>query len=273
MSQHGARVDTAARPFAGLRVLVTRPVPQADNLCQQLRLLGAEPVRFPTLKITPISESESGYQNLKNAFLNLDQYHAVIFVSGNAARMAHQWIDQYWPQLPVDIDWLAVGSATTQALQQCHIPVFCQHPTGSLMDSETLLQLPRLQQLTDQKILICRGQGGRELLAETLHQRGAIVDYAELYRREIPVYSQAEIESIIYKPAASAMLVSSAEALTNLVTLTRTETTGNVLTKIKLIVPSQRVAELAIKYQFKQIKIAANATDDAMLTALQAITV
>ena len=277
MTRLGASVDNTALPLVGQRVLVTRPAHQAEPLCQRLSDLGAEPVRFPTLNITPIAECDNGYQDLKQRILNLDLYCAVIFVSANAVRLAHEWVDQYWPQLPVNIEWLAVGSATARTLQHCGLPVSTSaasnDPVNGAMDSEALLQLPQLQRLSGQKILICRGQGGRELLGDTLEQRGAQVDYAELYRRDIPVYSQAEIESIIYKSAASAMLVSSGNALTNLVTLTRVESTGvSALTGRTLIVPSQRVARLAAQYQFQQIQVAANATDDAMLAALTAVT-
>lgn len=272
MSQRDASVDGTALPLAGQRVLVTRPAHQAGPIYQRLSDLGAEPIPFPTLQIVPVTESDSGYQALKHCILNLDQYHSVIFVSANAVRLAHQWIDQYWPQLPLNIDWLAVGSATARMLQQCDLPVSNLQPADTAMNSEALLQRPQLQHLSSQKVLICRGQGGRELLGDTLQQRGAQVDYVELYHREIPVYSQAEIESIIYKSAASAMLVTSGEALTNLVTLTGGETAGvSTLTGCMLIVPSQRVAELAAQYQFKQIQVAANATDEAMLAALTAV--
>lgn len=265
----GTHADRTALPLAGQNVLVTRPAHQADRLCRQLAELGAKPVRFPTLSINPVAESDGGYPSLKNCFLNLDQYQAVIFVSANAVRLAHDWIDQYWPQLPLSIDWLAVGAATSNAMQQYGLPTASIQSDSSSMDSEALLQHPQLQQLTHQKILICRGQGGRELLRDSLQQRGAQVDYAELYRREIPVYSQAEIESIIYKSAISAMLISSGEALINLAALTHEAATGvSALSETPLVVPSQRVAELAAEYQFKQVRVAANATDDAMLAAL-----
>ncbi|MEH6649661.1 MAG: uroporphyrinogen-III synthase [Motiliproteus sp.] len=267
-----ADVDNAALPLAGQRILVTRPAHQANALCDNLRQLGAEPIRFPTLAITPIAQHDSGYPLLKQRFLDLDLYHAVIFISANAVRLAYEQIDQYWPQLPLQITWLPVGSATASTLQRL-LPeaVAPSHNDSAAMDSENLLALPELQQLSGKRVLICRGEGGRELLAQTLQQRGAQLDYAELYRREIPVYSQTEIESIIYKSAASAMLVSSGEALLNLVALTGTnDEPHSKLIDLPVVLPSQRVAALASKLGFTCVRVAANATDAAMITVLTA---
>ncbi len=255
--------------LAGLRVLVTRPAHQADALCTRLAALGAEAIRLPTLSIRPTIETDPGYQNLKNCFLDLDRYRAVIFVSANAAQIGYDWIDQYWPQLPVSTLWLAVGAATGRILQQLGLPVTIAQ---GAMNSEALLALPQLQQLSNDRVLICRGHCGRELLEQDLQRRGAKVDYAELYHREIPVYSQPEIESIIYKSAPSAILVSSGSTLTNLVKLSRAAgSEASVFTDTPLVVPSQRVATLAQQHHFNHIGVAANATDAAMTDALQAL--
>lgn len=268
MSPKPHNPGTAPR-LAGLRVLVTRPAHQADALCTRLASLGAEAIRFPTLSIRPTVDTDPGYQNLKNCFLDLDRYRAVIFISANAAQLGYDWIDQYWPQLPVNTLWLAVGAATGRTLQQLGLPVTSAE---GAMNSEALLALPQLQQLDNDRVLICRGHSGRELLEQDLQQRGAKVDYAELYHREIPVYSQPEIESIIYKSAPSVILVSSGEALINLVSLSRAaHGESSTLTDTPLVVPSQRVATLALQHHFNHIGIAANATDAAMTDALQAL--
>ena len=257
-------------PLAGQRVLVTRPTHQAHALCADLIAQGADVIRFPTLCIRPTGPDDPEYQQLKNCFLDLDRYQAVIFISANAAQIGYDWIDQYWPQLPDHIHWLAVGAATGRTLQQLGLPAAAAQ---GAMDSEALLALPQLQQLEHANILICRGHQGREQLFEDLQQRGANVDYAELYHREIPVYSHSEIESIIYKSAASAILVSSGEGLMNLIKLTQHPKSGiSALTDTPLVVPSPRVATLAQQQHFNHIKVAANATDAAMVEALAAIT-
>ncbi len=248
---------------------MTRPGHQAAALSQRLAALGAEVVTLPLLEIAPTPVDSPVYQTLKNCFFNLDQYHSVIFVSANAARLGYDWIDSIWPQLPVRIHWLAVGSATQRTLIQLGVDA----ETGaSSMDSEALLQHPQLHNLTGKRILICRGQGGRELLYEQLTARGAQVDYAELYSRERPVYSVRDIERLIYNQPLSVMLVSSGEALDNFANLLARPVcaaAGSSLKEVRLIVPSDRVAEAACRYGFRHCVVASNATDDAMIQAIR----
>ncbi len=257
------------RTLAGQRVLVTRPSHQAEPLCQALAAAGAEPIRFPTLAIEAAEAYCDNLQPLKHCFLELDRYDVVIFVSANAARLGYDWIDQYWPQLPVGILWLAVGNATAQALIERNIPARLAN-TG--MDSESLLTLPQLQQLAGQRVLICRGQGGREFLGDTLLTRGAQVDYAELYRRICPDYTEQDVESIIYKSLPSVILVNSNESLDNLDRLSRGVSGKLPIKQLRqqlLIVPSARVADNAMQLGYTRVRTAANATDQAMLEAIQ----
>ncbi len=44
------------QPLAGRSIVVTRPAGQADGLCAALRGLGAEPLCFPLLTITPVAD-------------------------------------------------------------------------------------------------------------------------------------------------------------------------------------------------------------------------
>ncbi|WP_210397164.1 uroporphyrinogen-III synthase [Motiliproteus sediminis] len=250
--------------LSGWRVLVTRPDHQAAPLCAKLTAAGATPVPFPTLKIVAIDEGSAEAQSVRQRFLDLDHYRFVICISANAARLAYDWIDRYWPQMPVGVDWLAVGEATARTLNELGLSATA---AGRGMNSEALLELPELQQLEHCKILICRGQGGREHLRDTLVSRGAEVDYAELYRRALPAYSAEEIESRIYDSPPSAMVVSSGEALDNLNRLCDLQR----LLSVPVIVPSQRVADEARQLLFTRVITAANATDDAMLAALDGL--
>ena len=262
MSQQGL-------PLSGQRVLVTRPARQADALCQSLKGKGAEPVRFPTLEIEPAEDYMDSLEIIKQAFMELDRYHAVIFVSANAARFAHEWIDRYWPQLPIKIHWLAVGEATARTLQKLDIPASCPE---SGMDSETLLTLPELQQIEGKSILICRGVEGREHLGQILVSRGAKLDYVELYRRVSPNYTEQDIESIIYKFLPSVMLVTSQQSLENLDNLCKGQKDSlpiHQLRQIPLIVPSQRIAHKAQQLGYNRVDIALNATDQSMIEAFQ----
>ncbi|SEG77979.1 uroporphyrinogen-III synthase [Marinobacterium lutimaris] len=254
----------AEQTLAGLRVLVTRPAHQAEGLIDTLQKQGAEPVPFPLLEIAPIDESDrSAFNLIKARILDLDLYAGVIFVSPNAARIGEQWIDAYWPQLPLGIDWLAIGAGTAATLSQLGIPAY--HVANGF-DSEALLADPLLADVSEKRFLILRGEGGRELLAETLKSRGATVDYADLYRRVCPSYSQAQIKSTIYAQRLSVILITSGMALDNLLELAGAESD---LLETALIVPSRRIADLASARGFTRIRIADGPDDSSMIRALR----
>ncbi|WP_432696905.1 uroporphyrinogen-III synthase [Marinobacterium sp. YM272] len=253
----------AENSLAGLRVLVTRPAHQSGGLIAALREHGAEPVSLPLLEIAPIDESDSSAWNrIKGRILDLDLYAGVIFISPNAARIGEQWIDTYWPQLPVGVHWLAIGAGTAATLEGLGIPAY--HVPGGF-DSEALLADPLLADVREKRFLILRGEGGRELLAETLRSRGAEVDYADLYRRVCPDYSPTHIKSTIYAKQLSVILITSGMALDNLLELAGAEPD---LLETALIVPSQRIADLARARGFTRIRIADGPDDSSMIRAL-----
>jgi len=249
-------------PLKQQRILVTRPAHQAQGQIDQLTALGATPVALPLQQINPVTEADPGYHPLKSHILDLDLYHAVIFVSANAARIGLDWIDEYWPQLPLGVSWYAIGRRTAEVLADYGITAF--HSKNGY-DSEALLAAEPLQAVDGQKILIMRGQGGRELLADTLRQRGAQVEYADLYQRQCPHYAEAQLDEVFATPP-DAMLVTSAEALDNLQALAGPRLTS--LQQHPLIVPSERIASLARQQSWQLVRVAEGPDDSAMIQAL-----
>ena len=254
--------------LTGLRVLVTRPHHQASKLLQALRSQGAEPIAFPLLKISPITESDANYHRLKQQIIDLDHFQHLIFVSPNAVHNGYNWIDQYWPQLPIGIKWLAIGKQSANALSNYGIDAY-HSPLG--YDSETLLASPVLNNISGEKVLIMRGEGGREKLAEELRARGAEVSYAELYRREQPTYKDGEVAEALYKNKLDAILISSGEGLHNLMSIAKgsqQQFSTDSLLKCHLIVPSERIKHDAESAGFTRITTAAGPDDQSMITAL-----
>lgn len=251
------------------RIIATRPAGKNTKLLKLLQQAGADAVALPLIEIKPTTSSDSYYQVLKQQIMNLDNYHFLIFISPNAANLAKAWIDQYWPQLPVDIQWLAVGKATAITLTELDVDV--HYPTTG-QDSEALLAMPMLQpqQVRNKKVLILRGQSGRETLAQELGARGAKVSYAELYQRVCPDYSQQEITDILYSQPLNAILITSGAGLDNLVKLLKI--TGQFslgsLDKFHLIVPSERIQQQAHNAGFNRVTLANSANDYSMVAAL-----
>lgn len=157
-------------------VVVTRPEGQQAAMMRLLEGAGYRPVHVPALRIEPLPVGEDG----RRLLMDLDQYHAVFFVSVNAVNLGVAAMADYWPQWPLGVHWLAVGEATARALEAAGLPA--ERP-GHGQDSESVLTLPCLRDLRERKVLVLRGEGGRELFGRRLRDRGARLDYISLYRR------------------------------------------------------------------------------------------
>ena len=250
------------KPAAPGAVLVTRPAGQAGELCRSLRERGWQVLHQPMLELEVLEELPPQQRQI---LLDLDSYQHVIFVSANAVRHGMDRIGDFWPQLPVGLNWYTVGAASAELLEEYGINV---RTPATDMSSEGLLALPALQTVSGQRILIVRGEGGRTLLREELGGRGAQVDELACYRRKCPQLAAGELAAKLSKFDIQLILISSGEGLVNLQTLlSPLETTK--FTDTRLVVPSQRVAELARDSGFKRVIVAQNASDRAMLCALE----
>lgn len=255
-------------PLAGKRVLVTRPAHQANRQINQLHTLGAEPLPFPLLEISPFTPPSLEYHRAKSHILDLDLYQNVIFISANAARFGAELIDEYWPQLPIRVNWFAIGKKTAALLADYGIDAETA-PLG--YDSEALLKSPFLQQVSGERTLIIRGLGGREKLAEILKRRGAQVEYADVYQRLCPSYSNSTIKNMLYQHPLDALLITSGESLANLLTLatgSQDQFKTDTLLNSQLVVPSERIAQQARLAGFKRIKTATGPDDHSMIQVL-----
>lgn len=172
-------------------VLLTRSPEDNHRLAALLQQHGITARSLPLLQIEPQPETPQQ----RSLMLELDRYHAVMVVSPIAARLGLERLDQYWPQPPVGVEWFAVGGGTAAVLEDYGLPV--QIPQDG-QDSEALLRLPawqRLLGLPDLRVLIWRGEGGREHLAGTIRDAGGRVDLLELYRRTMPTALAEQLAS------------------------------------------------------------------------------
>lgn len=169
---------TAAVSLAGVAVLVTRPVGQAQELADHVRGLGGEPLLFPGIEIEAVADHD-----MAAGLAQVEQYDYAIFVSPNAARISMSCAARLG-QLPSRVRLAAVGPGTAAALAQAGCAGVLAPKDGS--DSEALFRVLESEALPNRRFLIVRGQGGREWLAEKLRDKGVQVDYLECYRRAKP---------------------------------------------------------------------------------------
>lgn len=245
----------------GIRVLVTRPARQAQALCNAIETLGGEVLRLPVIEISDPSDIRPALKIINK----LDRFAIAIFISANAVEMTHALITARgaWP---ATLKIAAVGKRTAAALQHLgkHVDLMPQH--GS--DSEALLSLAELQDVAGKDIVIFRGEGGRELLADTLRQRGAHVEYAEVYRRMKPDVDASAVQQAGEAGKIHIITITSNESLLNLCDMVGGRG-RHWLHKTPLVVISQRTAELAREMGFKTVIIANHTSDEGLVDAIK----
>ncbi|MEB0077466.1 uroporphyrinogen-III synthase [Pseudomonas sp. CCI3.2] len=249
--------------MTGWRLLLTRPAQESAALATLLSDVGVYSSSLPLLDIEPLALT--GAQ--RSMIFDLDLYSVVIVVSKPAARLGLALIDEIWPQPPIQ-QWFTVGAATAHILQDYGLDV--AYPEGG-DDSEALLALAPLQgamALPGARVLILRGEGGRELLADRLRALGASVDYLPLYRRTLPNYAASELPRRIEAERLNGVVVSSGQGFEHLRVLAGDAWSD--VARLPLFVPSPRVAELASAAGAQTVIDCRGANAAALLAALRA---
>jgi uroporphyrinogen-III synthase len=248
-------------PLHGVAVLVTRPVEQAGGLCRLIEEAGGDAIPCPVLEIVP----SAGLPEAREKFAALGDTDWLVFVSANAVRYAQTAWDGGIMRHSRRPRVAAMGRATARALEAAGFPVDAVAPPP--FDSEALLTLADFRQAAGRRILLVRGEGGREMLAETLRARGARVEIAEVYRRASAPVDAAAVWACWRRGPLSAAIVTSREILERFVALFA-PVAGEALKDTPLAVIGERVRQAAQNAGFRRVAAAAEAADAALLQAL-----
>lgn len=236
-------------PLTGLTILVTRPQPQANALAAGIGELGGEPIIFPTIAIEPI-----------DAVISPEAHDLVIFVSVHAvehgARLIHKT-----PATRI----AAIGRATAAALSAANLPADIVPDAG--FTSEALLAHPSLQVTPGQRALIVRGEGGREMLRESLTTQGLTVNTLEVYRRvkpEVPTEKLAALELRWIEEGIDAVTATSLETYTNLADMLP-DRARDLLSNTSLVAPSHRIIDAARETGWNAEGLVSGSAEDAAI--------
>lgn len=198
-------------PFAlaGRRVVVTRPVGQTAHMAALIHAAGGEAVLFPALEIFDAED----LQPVLALIDRLDAFDLAIFISANAVNKALALVHarRAWP---AGLRVATVGRGSERELQRGGFAAVIA--PSERFDSEALLDRPELEDVQGKRVVIFRGGGGRELLGDTLSARGAMVEYAECYRRGRPQADVAPLRALAARHELDAFSVTSSEGLANL---------------------------------------------------------
>lgn len=247
----------------GYGIAITRPPGQADQLAELIAQQGGKPILFPLIAISALDD----YSRFEQKLAQLASYDWAIFISSNAVQNAMPRLLDKLGNIPANLRFAAIGPATAAELAK--FGVSGTLTPDSLFDSESLLALPQMQQVAGRRIMIFRGIGGREVLAETMKARGADVDYAECYRRINPQPDTDVLQTLWQNAHLHAIVVTSSEAMRNLLAIADSAKNGDAawLRNMMLCVNHERVAELA-RQRDLPVAVAEAAGDRPMLQCL-----
>ena len=236
------------------QIAITRPAEQAKKLAVLIQHAGGTPILFPLIEITPLAD----YALFDKAISQINDYDWAIFISSNAVQNGMPRLVKQ--SIPKSLKFAAIGPVTAQELigfgvKQVLIP-------NDRFDSEALLALPEMQK--PKKVMIFRGVGGREILAETLIARGATVTFAECYQRTNPQTNCDLLAQLYVKKNLQGIVVTSSEAMRHLLDLADGE---SWLKNTPIFVNHARVADEALAKRLI-VHIADTGGDEAMLRRL-----
>ncbi len=249
-----------AHELRGIVALVTRPAGQGAALAAAIREAGGEALECALLEIRPLPVDTTRLAAV------LRPGSIAIFVSTNAVATALAAVREAGLAWPPGLRSFAVGAATRDALARAGLDATAGE--GEAMNSESLLAHADLRQASGKDVVIFKGEGGRELLAEELRRRGAHVEECALYRRVLPAGAEAALSAVLDAHDVNVFLASSGETLGNLLGLLHRMPAGKVPREACFVVPGERVAAEARQCVPARVVMARNASDAAMLEAL-----
>jgi uroporphyrinogen-III synthase len=244
--------------LSGFGVLVTRPEHQAEEIVAAIENAGGEAIRFPVIDIEPLE-----IPDVERKLAKLPPADITIFISANAVIFGLPYLDGEKTAVA------AIGPTTRSTIEATgrHVDIY---PSAGY-DSEHLLEEAELQDVSGRNVRIIRGEGGRELLAETLRERGATVDYLEVYRRQTRVYSTTLLSGLEHRwrdGQVQCVIAMSVDTLNKLMEILPAGG-QELLANTALVTPSARVIQTASdRIPEANLTLAESPKTDDMIRAL-----
>lgn len=255
MTSHNPR----SHALDGRGIVITRPLEQGRALAALIEREGGRAIAFPVIDILDVADASK-----LNALIDrLDAFDAAIFISPNAVTKAMQAISAR-RALPAGLRIAAIGAASARELERRGVEQVIV--PKARFDSEALLDLPELEDVAGKRIAIFRGDGGRPVLGDTLKARGAIVEYAECYRRVKPTAEVTPLLDAWARGEIDGVVATSSEGLRNLHAMLG-DAGRAALAATPLFVPHPRIAQTARELGLARVVVTASG-DEAITTAI-----
>lgn len=246
----------------GLTILVTRPEYQQQILSDLIEQEGGTPYCFPTLQIAPLDDT----RHLKDTLTRLGEYDIAVFVSPNAATHVFDALRANGLSMPTGLLLACVGKGCAKTVEGHGFTVGAAPISG--IGSEGLLAHDALKSVDNKRIVIFRGNGGRELLAEELSRRGAKVDYCECYQRQTPRADPAPLIDKFSKGDIDVVTITSTQALKNLWAMLG-DKAAVFLSSVPVVVISGRIGDTALKMGCSHVLVTEDTSDKAIVDTIK----
>ncbi|PHM36344.1 uroporphyrinogen-III synthase [Xenorhabdus innexi] len=256
-----------------MSILITRPAPAGEELVNRLKAIGKMAFSAPLISIHPGADLPL----LSHKLQRLSAGDFVFLLSKNAVHYACEQLRQDSLSWSDGLSYYGIGKSTSLFFRQKTGKNILWSEQGET--SEDLLQLPTLQHVENKKILLLRGNGGREVIASTLRARGGEVDYCECYARQPVKYHSTEFSHHWQQCGIKTIVITSGEMLRLLYNLVIEDDSADAtdasskskawLLNCRLIVVSERLASIARTLGWQAIKVAKSADNDALMQALE----
>ena len=247
----------SSKVLSGIGIAITRPAEQAKKLCALIEQAGGTPILFPLIEITPLKD----YSQFETVISDIETYDWAIFISSNAVQNGMPRLIK--KGIPQTLKLAAIGPVTATELRNFGLKEVLV--PKDRFDSESLLTMPEMTNVAGKKIIIVRGIGGRDVLAETLKIRGATVTFAECYQRINPQTNCDLLAKLWADKKLHGIVVTSSEAMRHLFDMAGD---ADWLKNITLFVNHTRIAELILQRGIK-VLVADSPGDEAMFTLIQ----
>ena len=215
--------------LAAKRIWVTRPEAQAGYLIASLNQEGLDTYTLPLLNISAAADSTE----LNAALTQLAQFDLAVFISPSALNAVFAALSTPWP---ADLAVAVVGPGSAQRAAELGVQHIIVPPQQ--FDGEGLLS--ELGPQTGKKIVLFRGNGGRDILPTGLRAAGAEVTLVTAYQRSAPQLDADEIARQL-QLGCDGIVISSSEAAQHLFNWAGGETRLKLQCAV-YFVPHQRIA-------------------------------
>jgi uroporphyrinogen-III synthase len=261
MSPKSARIKALYKPLASAGIVITRPAGTGGALAARVRALGGRPVHLAGLALRRATDTDAAVRALREA------RKAEIWIFSSPAAVAFAF--KLLPSLRIPRRTLVfgVGTGTARALARKGVRAIVP---AERSDSEGLLALPELASVRGRKVALVGAPGGRDLIAPALRRRGARVEPVHVYRRERPRLTGRHFAALAATPDPLITLLSSAEALMNLVAIVPAPLLAR-LRRQMVVVSSDRLARAARAQGFTEIVQAKSALASDLLVAARGV--